>query len=55
MLSPSAGGPSIRSFIEDFLTKELDDFLHRNSSVADALKKTYFEQSERERKDIKMV
>jgi topoisomerase-4 subunit B len=45
------GGPSMKKFIEDFLTKELDNFLHRNSSVAEALKKR-IEQSEKERKEL---
>ncbi|HEY0354679.1 MAG TPA: ATP-binding protein, partial [Flavisolibacter sp.] len=45
------GGPSMRQFILDFLSKELDNFLHKNPSVADALKKR-IEQSERERKDL---
>jgi len=44
-------GPTIRTFIADFLTKELDNFLHRNPEVADALKKR-IEQSEKERKEI---
>ncbi|MGH2643986.1 MAG: ATP-binding protein, partial [Chitinophagaceae bacterium] len=45
------GGPSMKNFIGDFLAKALDDFLHKNASVADALKKR-IEQSERERKDM---
>lgn len=45
------GGPSMRQFILDFLSRELDNFLHKNPSVADALKKR-IEQSERERKDL---
>jgi len=45
------GGPSMRSFILDFLAKELDNFLHKNAPVADALKKR-IEQSERERKEL---
>ncbi len=45
------GGPSMKSFILDFLAKELDNFLHKNSGVADALKKR-IEQSERERKEL---
>jgi topoisomerase IV subunit B len=45
------GGPSMRQFILDFLSRELDNFLHKNSSIADALKKR-IEQSERERKDL---
>jgi topoisomerase-4 subunit B len=44
-------GPSMRNFVGDFLAKELDNFLHRNSSVADALKKR-IEQSESERKEL---
>lgn len=45
------GGPSMRQFILDFLSKQLDNFLHKNPTVADALKKR-IEQSERERKDL---
>ena len=44
-------GPSMKTFITDFLGKELNNFLHRNTSVAEALKKR-IEQSERERKDM---
>ncbi|HMU47632.1 MAG TPA: DNA topoisomerase IV subunit B [Chitinophagaceae bacterium] len=44
-------GPSMRQFVGDFLTKELDNFLHKNPSTADALKKR-IEQSERERKEL---
>ncbi|HTN45168.1 MAG TPA: DNA topoisomerase IV subunit B [Flavipsychrobacter sp.] len=45
------GGPSMRSFVLDFLAKELDNFLHKNPAIADALKKR-IEQSERERKEL---
>jgi topoisomerase-4 subunit B len=45
------GGPSMRQFILDFLSRELDNYLHKNPSVADALKKR-IEQNERERKDL---
>jgi topoisomerase IV subunit B len=45
------GGPSMKTFILDFLAKELDNYLHKNSAVADALKKR-IEQSERERKEL---
>jgi len=45
------GGPSMKSFIGDFLAKELDNYLHKNPTVADALKKR-IEQSERERKEL---
>lgn len=44
-------GPSMKKFIEDFLAKELDNFLHRNTTIADALKKR-IEQSEKERKEL---
>ncbi len=44
-------GPTMRTFINDFLKTELDNFLHRNSQVADALLKRIL-QSERERKEI---
>ncbi|HMR92676.1 MAG TPA: DNA topoisomerase IV subunit B [Chitinophagaceae bacterium] len=44
-------GPSMKQFFNDFLSKELDNFLHKNSQTADALKKR-IEQSERERKEM---
>lgn len=45
------GGQSMKSFVLDFLAKELDNFLHRNTATADALKKR-IEQNERERKEL---
>ena len=45
------GGPSMKNFVLDFLTRDLDLFLHKNPSVADALKKR-IEQNERERKEL---
>ncbi|HTB51470.1 MAG TPA: DNA topoisomerase IV subunit B [Ferruginibacter sp.] len=47
----SEGGPSMRQFIGDFLAKELDNYLHRNTATAEALKKR-IEQNERERKEL---
>lgn len=47
----SEGGPSMKSFVLDFLSKELDNYLHKNPATADALKKR-IEQSERERKEL---
>lgn len=44
-------GPSMRQFVGDFLARELDNYLHKNPSIAEALKKR-IEQSERERKDL---
>ena len=45
------GGPSVKNFIGDFLGKDLNNFLHKNPSVAEALKKR-IEQNERERKEL---
>jgi topoisomerase-4 subunit B len=47
----SIGGASMKKFIEDFLSKELDNYLHRNPTIAEALRKR-IEQSERERKEL---
>jgi len=44
-------GPAVKTFIADFLGKELNNFLHKNPATADALKKR-IEQNERERKDL---
>ncbi len=44
-------GPTVRTFINDFVKKALDDYLHKNPATADALQKRIM-QSERERKDI---
>lgn len=44
-------GPSVRTFINDFIKKALDDYLHKHAEDADALLKRIL-QSERERKDI---
>ncbi len=45
------GGPTMRNFLMDFLGRELDNYLHRNPAIADAIKKR-IEQSERERKEL---
>jgi topoisomerase-4 subunit B len=44
-------GPTIRNWINDFVKKELDNYLHKNAEAADAMLKRIL-QSERERKDI---
>jgi len=44
-------GPTVRTFINDFLKTDLDNYLHKNPTVADALLKRIL-QSERERKEI---
>ena len=50
-MSPDSSSQTVRSFIGDFVKTELDNFLHKNPVVAEAIKKR-IEQSERERKDI---
>lgn len=47
----AADGPTMRTFVNDFVKKALDDYLHKHSNVADALLKRIM-QSERERKEI---
>jgi topoisomerase IV subunit B len=44
-------GMSIRKFVGDFIQKTLDNFLHKNKEVAEALRRR-IEQNERERKEI---
>ncbi|MBO2007422.1 DNA topoisomerase IV subunit B [Hymenobacter negativus] len=44
-------GPTVRGFIVDFVKDNLDNYLHKNALVAEALRKR-IEQSERERKDM---
>ena len=50
-LNIAPGGPTVRTFINDFLSKNLDNFLHKNPTVAEELLKRIV-QSERERKEI---
>ncbi len=44
-------GPTMRTFVNDFVKAQLDNYLHKNPSTADALLKRIM-QSERERKDM---
>lgn len=44
-------GPTMRTYVNDFVRKELDNFLHKHPDMADAMLKRIL-QSERERKDI---
>jgi topoisomerase-4 subunit B len=44
-------GPTVKSFVGDFVAKELEIYLHKNPAVKDALEKRII-QSERERKEI---
>ena len=51
--STEMGGklPTVRTFINDFVKTKLDNFLHKNSDVAEALQRKIL-QAERERKDL---
>ncbi|MDX5345717.1 MAG: type IIA DNA topoisomerase subunit B [Hymenobacteraceae bacterium] len=49
MMGPD--GPALRTYIIDFVKEHLDNYLHKNQAVADALLKRIM-QSERERKDM---
>jgi topoisomerase IV subunit B len=44
-------GQSVKSFVGDFVAKEVEIYLHKNPSVKDAMEKR-IQQSERERKEI---
>ncbi len=44
-------GATVKNFVGDFVSKELEIYLHKNATVADALLKRIL-QSERERKEI---
>jgi len=44
-------GPTVRNFVVDFIKEHLDNYLHKNPTAAEALRKR-IEQSERERKDM---
>ncbi len=50
-LNIAPDGPTVRNFIGEFLSKELDNFLHKNPEISQELLKRIL-QSERERKDI---
>ena len=47
----SSDGQTVRSFVNDFVKKELDNYLHKHSETSDLLLKRIL-QSERERKEI---
>lgn len=50
-LNMAPDGPTVNSFIQDFVGAQLNNYLHKNPEVADALQKR-IQQSERERKEI---
>ena len=45
------GLPTVRTYINDFVSKKLDNFLHKNPIVADEIQKKIL-QAERERKEL---
>ena len=45
------GGKSMRAFVADFLKSELDNYLHRNTDIAEILEKK-IKASEKERKEL---
>ncbi len=45
------GGPTIRQFVGEFLSTELDNYLHKNPEVAQAIQRKIVE-NEKERKEI---
>jgi topoisomerase-4 subunit B len=50
-LAPDPSSPTVRTYIGNFLQKELNDYLHKNPATADALLRR-IQQNERERKDM---
>ncbi len=50
-LNTYPGGPSLRNWINEFVTQQLDNYLHKHPETAEAWKKKIL-QSERERKEI---
>lgn len=50
-LSPDPNSQSVRSFMNDFIKEQIDNYLHMHPETRDAIKKR-IEQSERERKEL---
>lgn len=46
-----AGGQSMKAFVGDFLKKELDNYLHKNTETADKILRK-IQQAEKERKEL---
>ncbi len=53
-MSPEEGAVSIRSYVDDFLSEQLDNYLHRNPNVADVIKAKILD-NEKERNAISGV
>ena len=45
------GMPSVRTYINDFISRHLDDFLHKNPEISDALQRKIM-QAQREREEL---
>ena len=45
------GLPTVRTYINDFVGKQLDNFLHKNTEIADSIQRKIM-QAEKERKDL---
>ena len=43
--------PSVRAYINDFVSHQFDNFLHKNATVAEALQRKII-QAERERREL---
>lgn len=50
-MTPDSSSQTVRTFINDFVKEKLDNYLHMNPVVKEAIKKRV-EQSERERKEL---
>ncbi len=50
-LNMAPDGPTVRTYVNDFVKKQLDNYLHKNPDTANRLLKR-IQQSERERKEI---
>ena len=45
------GLPTVRTYVNDFIKRQLDNFLHKNTDIAEAIQKKIM-QAERERKEL---
>ncbi|HZK03267.1 MAG TPA: DNA topoisomerase IV subunit B [Bacteroidaceae bacterium] len=50
-MTPTEGGLSLNKFVGDFIKKEVDDFLHKDSQIAETMLQK-IQESEKERKSI---
>ena len=54
--STEMGGdlPTVRTYINDFVGRKLDNFLHQNQNIKDEIQKKII-QAERERKELSVI